>query len=156
MGLYDIVGDAERETTGRTVPGMRKGEEIRNTEGVARTLFAAAVPAQIAVGGSAQFQIQLQVPMRIEQLVIESLEGGPTSRGLVTQISVGPQNQIVSNGGKISTRTFAANSRSNLFRGNTAVAGVAVLIDIENPAGSSGIAETFVVSIKGTAILLGG
>jgi hypothetical protein len=146
MNYPDIIGD-----NGNAQPaGLARGEVVQYNNGaIARTLFAAGAPTTLAPNATASIQIQLQVPMRLEQLVLVS-DLGPLTQLRVTGLRVGPTNQIVSNGGAMSALAFSPLAfSSNILAGNTAPPGVDIIIDVLN-AGPQ--AETLLTHVKGTAL----
>lgn len=141
----DIVG-----ADGGQVQGLSGGTRVEETGVVARTLYAAAVPATVAAGASSDFEIQVQVPMRLEQLVIVDETNGAATTLRVTNLRVGPNNQIVSNGGSLPLRMFAPEAfNTNALKGNTARPGTNVIVTVQNPGGAGAVVA---VGMKGTAL----
>jgi len=146
MSYADIVGDQGQGG----IPGLPPGAMVRQDPRTARTLYVAAPSASIAAGATATFQIQVQVPIRLDQLIVvdETNAGLTTLR--VTGIRVGPANQIVSNGGSLPARMFAPESfNTNTLQGNTALPGTDILVTIDNPALAAAVVT---VSAKGIAL----
>lgn len=146
----EVIGD---DADGTQVPGLKAGQQIRTGTEVARTLYAAAPVATVPAGGQADFLIEVQVPMRLDQLIIVDDTVGPVTAARVTGIRVGPNNQIVSNGGALPARMFAPESfNTNTLQGNTAAPGVNIIVTIQNP---TVVAATYVVGCKGVALTRG-
>lgn len=146
MNYPDIVGLDEQ------VAGLRPGQQVNlQPQLIARTLFASADEKTIQPGATESFQIQLQTPLRLEQLVIVS-SFGPQTTAQITTLKVGPDSQIVSNSGSLPVAGFAPTAfGSNTLRGNTAPPGVDIVLQIKLPA-TAQQAETFQVYVKGTAL----
>lgn len=144
----DIIGDGQQNQ--QRIQGLTRGESVNyDNNAIARTLFAAGNPITIGAGGSGTVQIQLQVPMRLEQLVLVT-DLGTGSQLRVTGFRVGPANQIVSNGGSIAAVSFHPLSfNTNNMQGNTAPPGVDIIVDLVNP---SQVAETVLSHVRGTAL----
>lgn len=143
MNYPDIVGDEQ-------VQGLPPGARLEAAQAIARTLFAAATPASVGAGASVDFEVQVQVPMRLEQLILVDETNGAATTLRVTGIRVGPANQIVSNGGSLPLRMFAPESfYSNMLKGNTARPGTNVIITVQNPGLA---AATVAAGMKGTAL----
>lgn len=146
----EVIGDDDQTPS---VPGLKPGQQIRTGTEVARTLYAAAPPATVAAGAQADFLIEVQVPMRLDQLIIVDDTVGPVTAARVTGIRVGPNNQIVSNGGALPARMFAPESfNTNVLQGNTAAPGVNIIVTIQNPTVAP---ATYVVGCKGVALTRG-
>lgn len=141
----DIVGE---NANGQPV-GLPPGTSVVDTPRVARTLYASAPAAAVAANTTVDFAVTVQVPMRLDQLVIVD-ETNALTVLRVTRIAVGPNNQIVSNGGSLPARMFAPESfQTNQLQGNTAKPGVDVIVSVFNPGGQP---ATVSLGIKGVAL----
>ena len=147
LGYPEVVG----EPSNGAVQGLQPGQQVVQPTVIARTLYAASPAASINAGTSSEFAVTVQVPMRLDQLIVVDETDGVASNLRITRIAVGPNNQIVSNGGVLPARMFAPESfNTNMLQGNTARPGVDILVTVFNPAASA--AKTCVVSVKGVAL----
>lgn len=147
MSYADIVGESQMQGN---IPGLPQNTIVRADPRTARTLYVAAPSASIAAGATATFQIQVQVPIRLDQLVIVDETNSTLTTLRVTGIRVGPANQIVSNGGSLPAAMFGPQSfNTNTLQGNTALPGTDILVTIDNPALAAAVVT---VAAKGIAL----
>lgn len=142
----DIVG----ENAGAQVAGLGPQTQVMTSGAIARTLYASTPAQSIQPNATVEFQITVQVPMRLDQLIIVDETTGIQTTLRVSRIAVGPNNQIVSNGGALPAQMFSpASFNTNNLQGNTARPGVDILVSVFNPSGQ---AATVSMGVKGVAL----
>lgn len=129
MGMYDILGQAQGA---QAIPGSPIGQTVRmNADGVMRLQLAGGDPVSLAPGQSSDITVKVQAVYRPQYIVLQSSVGA-ASGVVVTSISCGTKEQIVSQNPALPVQAFGVQNILGYLQLDTIEPGVDMVISLSN------------------------